>query len=153
MQMPFTTPFLLHPPPAPVTTLIANACDTLMPVLILLHAIIHIENVLLLISFSMQTSSTSNLQHPQSVNPVSTVALVEQHFMMPVILYLMQLTTNPSPTQRHILSERNSVLNSKKVQASPPQSPLPFAYLSVTVGHLPVRRRNADRRPQTVSKE
>ena len=85
-----------------------------MPVLSLPHAIINTKNDLLPTTVSMQTPSTSNLQHPHPVNPVSTLALGEQHFTMPVIFHPMQLTTNTSPTHRHILPECNSVLNSNK---------------------------------------
>ncbi len=132
MSTPPSTVLPLYPPCAPVSMPIIAYCDPLPPVLSLPPAIGSTLNVLLpTTSSTTSIASTPNQQDPQPVNPLSTLAQGEQNFPLTVTFHHRQLTTEPSPIQRHILPDCISVPNSTQGRASPPQSALPSANLSV----------------------
>ncbi len=114
---------------------ITSDWDSLVPVLRLPPLLATIRNEFLpTISSTISTAFTTNLQHPQPLNPVSTFATGEQYFPMTIAFHTRQSTPKPSSAHCHTLPEWNPVSNTTRDRISPAQSPVPFASLCYCTG-------------------
>ncbi len=132
MPTPSAKPLLPHSPAAPVPMLITTDCDPLIPVLRLPPAIAATQNVLLpATSSTASVASVINLQHPQSLNPVSALVTGKQQYPMTKTFHSLLWTTQQGPAHHRVLSEFIPGPNPSEERFLSPQSLATSADLSV----------------------
>ncbi len=138
MQTPPTTILPPYSPATPVLVTVSTEHESPITVLHLPSAVGSTQNHLLPTPTAplSQPFSTTNLQHPQPLYPVCTLASDVPHFPMTAAFQTREFIAAPCPTRHPTLLDRIRVPHSAQHSTSSPQPPASSHDLSVVPAQL-----------------